>query len=108
MCQNEILARIGEYIDTLFLQHPRDNHQTYVEHAFASLKFAARFARLAAMAITHAIVPAAFPKSTTIAIRSDLPSLLKSSEDECARTAGDGSQDERPAEEPTTNENYPN
>jgi hypothetical protein len=65
------------FIYRTFLQHPHENHMTYLSHAKHSLLFSAKLAKASIQAFSHAFFPSTFKDSTSKLTESLVEQLKK-------------------------------
>lgn len=60
---------ILEYLDNIFLKHPRENEVTYFQHFIISLNISISFFMASIKALIHSFIPALFETSSTDCIK---------------------------------------
>lgn len=62
---NDRVIKGAAIVRNIFLQHPKEVGESYLEHAKVALSFAFNFQRMAIMSFIHAFFPFLFIKSTS-------------------------------------------
>ena len=78
-------------LNRLFVDHPREVEESYLEHMAASSRFGFKLLRLAACAFTHALIPGLFKTTVSDEIRATARTMTSRAEEarECRmRDAG--------------------